>query len=265
MLYYEESGNKNAPAIVFIHGGGISGWMWGRQVSAFQDYHVIVPDLAEHGKSMGEGTITIPDSARSIAELIRKNAAGGKAHVVGHSIGAKIIVELLSRYPDVVDHAIIVSALFRPVPFLKWAFNRPAYRLTVAMLKSKSLLKYQVKQFGFPEETDRQNLMKDFGLLTVDSLDHVYGELYKHLKLPENLEKAHAPSLVMAGTKEPKAMRESVGDIATALPNAKGVLFQGCGHDIPWKLPAEFNRTVREWISGEALSSSCIRPADPGK
>jgi len=30
-MYYEESGVMDAPTIVFIHGGGISGWMWKKQ------------------------------------------------------------------------------------------------------------------------------------------------------------------------------------------------------------------------------------------
>ena len=38
-IYYVESGNKDAPTIVFIHGGGISGWMWAKQVEYFKDYH----------------------------------------------------------------------------------------------------------------------------------------------------------------------------------------------------------------------------------
>lgn len=258
-LYYEESGNIDAPAIVFIHGGGISGWMWERQVAAFQDYHCIVPDLPEHGKSIDEKPITIADSADRIAQLIRNMASSGKAHVVGHSIGAKIIVELLSRHPDVIDHAVIVSALFRPIPFLKLSCNRFSYKLTVMMLKSKRLLGYQVKQFGFPGDDDRKNLARDFELLTPDSLDRIYGELFKHLKLPEHLSDACASSLVIAGTKELKGMRESVKDLVKVLPNAKGILFRGCRHDIPWKENDEFNQTIREWINDENLSSQAIQ------
>ncbi len=224
-------------------------------------YFCIIPDLAEHGKSLHASIFTISDSADEIARLIQTLAPGRKAHVIGHSIGAKIIVELLDRYPLLVDHAVIVSALYRPIPWLEWTFNRFFYRMTVAMLKSKALLQYQVKQFGFPDEEDGRNLEKDFQLLTVDSLDRVYGELYKHLKLPEHLYKAGAPSLVIAGEKEPKAMRESVNDIVKALPNAKGILFGGYRHDIPWKASDMFNQTVREWITDKPLTSNAIAPS----
>jgi pimeloyl-ACP methyl ester carboxylesterase len=133
--------------------------------------------------------------------------------------------------------------------------------MTVSMLKSKSLLQYQVKQFGFPDEEDRRNLEKDFRLLTVDSLDRVYGELYKHLKLPERLNCAGVSALVVAGEKEPKAMRESVHDIVNILPGAKGILFRGCRHDIPWKASEAFNQTVREWMNDKPLTSKAVQPS----
>lgn len=40
-MYCEESGNKTASTVVFIHGGGISGWMWGKQVDFFKDYSFV--------------------------------------------------------------------------------------------------------------------------------------------------------------------------------------------------------------------------------
>ena len=44
-LYFEERGDKAATTIVFVHGGGTSGWMWGKQLEYFKDYHCLVPDL----------------------------------------------------------------------------------------------------------------------------------------------------------------------------------------------------------------------------
>ncbi len=252
-LHVEITGDQNAPAIVFLHGGGISGWMWNRQVAAFADYCCLVPDLPEHGKSINEQPMTIADSADRIADLIRNNAAGRKAHIIGHSIGAKIIVEILSRHPEVVDHAVIVSALFRPIPFLKILCNRSAYKSTILMLKSKRLLAYQVKQFGFKCKEDQQHLTDDFRRLTVDRLDHIYGELYKHLELPKNLKNAAAPALIIAGEREPAAMHESVQLLASALPNAKGILLRNCKHDIPWRTADSFNRIIREWLNDKPL------------
>src|SRR5215831_3293037 len=107
-----ECGPGNAPTICFLHGGGVSGWMWRPQVEALQDaYHCLIPDLPEHGLSAALQPFTIVDAARRISELIRERGHGGRAHVIGLSEGAQITVQLLGLSPELVDHAIISSAL----------------------------------------------------------------------------------------------------------------------------------------------------------
>jgi pimeloyl-ACP methyl ester carboxylesterase len=81
-MYYKETGNIKMPTIVFVHGGGVSGWMWRRQLEHFGDYHCLVPDLPEHGNSINEGPLSIEDCANRIADLIESRANSHKAHVV---------------------------------------------------------------------------------------------------------------------------------------------------------------------------------------
>lgn len=59
VLHYQEYGNKSAPTMmVFLHGAGVSGWMWDKQVDYFTDYHCVVPDLPEHGLSQNGMTFS---------------------------------------------------------------------------------------------------------------------------------------------------------------------------------------------------------------
>src|SRR5215469_152295 len=116
-LSVRECGPASGPTICFLHAGGVSGWMWRPQVEALQDtYHCLVPDLPEHGLSAAVQPFTIADAARRVAELIRERGHAGRAHVIGLSEGAQIGVQLLGSVPEVVDHAIISSALLHPVP-----------------------------------------------------------------------------------------------------------------------------------------------------
>src|SRR5579864_2612613 len=74
-LSVHEYGPTSAPTICFLHGGGVSGWMWNPQVEALQNtYHCLVPDLPEHGQSAATKPFSIVDAARRIAELIRERA-----------------------------------------------------------------------------------------------------------------------------------------------------------------------------------------------
>src|SRR5512134_3301056 len=106
-LHVYEQGPASAPTIVFLHGGGGGGWMWQPQWEALPDYHVLVPDLPEHGQSAALKPFSIHASAQCAAELIRTRAHGGKAHVVGLSEGAQITLALLAIHPELIDHAIL--------------------------------------------------------------------------------------------------------------------------------------------------------------
>ena len=247
-LYSEERGNKDGQTIVFIHGGGVGGWMWEEQLKEFKDYHCVVPDLPEHGKSAAEGPITIEDCAQRMAELIKQKANGGHAIVIGHSLGGKVAVQLLSTHPELVDKAVVASALFRPMFIMSAFLNKPTYKLTVWMMKSKMILDAQAKQFQFPDQAFIDNFKKDSKALTADVLGRIYDQLNKHLSLPIGLHRAKMPVLVVAGVKEPKAMKGSVDDIAGMLPNAQTKLLPGALHNYPWAKSKEFNALIREFL-----------------
>ncbi len=258
-IYYEETGDKSRPAIVFIHGGGISGWMWRKQVEHFSDYYCIVPDLPEHGKSINEGPLSLADCVNRIADLIETRASDGKAHVVGHSLGGKVVVELLARRPEVVDHAVVASALFGSM-FLVNLIHRPfIYKLSVAMMRNKRMLSLTAKQFKFPERSYIENSIEEFKRLTPDSLYRIYDQLYQYQKLPDGLASVDVPTLVMAGEKESGVMKQSVVDITGVLANSKGVLIKRADHTYPWAMFDTFNSLVRSWISDQNIESNLIQ------
>ncbi len=261
-LHCVEMGNKNGPTIVFVHGGGMAGWMWKKQWESFQDYHLLIPDLPDHGMSKQEGAIDIQDSAGRIADLIREKANGGHAYVVGHSLGAKIIVQLLADHPELVSRAVVASALFRPIPMLNMMLNMPAYRLTVRLLKCKAILDMQARQFDFPDAEYEENFKLEAAGETAEMLERIYAQLNKYLQLPQGLGGADAPTLVLCGEKEPKAMRQSARDVACALPNGKAYLIKGAKHNFPWAQSDAFNQAVRAWLEDVPMENPLLRAAD---
>lgn len=252
-LYTRESGPPGAPTIIFLHGGGISGWMWGPQVEQLADYHCLVPDLPEHGQSAGEKPFKIPDSAARVIDLIRTRAHGGRAHVVGLSLGAQTAAHLLATAPEVVDHALLSGTLTRSFPGMSLLYPSVnwMYKLYAPFQNVDWLIRANMQSSGiparyFPEVRD------DTRRLTADALAHVLEENLG-FRLPPGLDRAAAPVLVTAGQNELGVMRRSVRDLVKALPNARGYLAPRLGHTWNLQSPDLFTRTLKAWITDQRL------------
>jgi pimeloyl-ACP methyl ester carboxylesterase len=245
-LYVLETGPLTTPTLMFLHGGGVGGWMWEPQVAGLSsEYHCLVPDLPEQGKSWKIGPFSMSDAAHRVAELIRIKAHGGKAHVVGLSLGAQTLVELLSRNPELVDHAIVSSALLRAIPGIG---------LTNAMVKMYSpfkntefLIRANMRSMGIPAQYFPQ-FREDTRQITTTALIHIL-TANANYRLPANLDKVSSPVLVVIGQKEYKAMYESARELVQALPNAKGYVAQGRGHNWSLEAPDLYTQMVRAWIN----------------
>ncbi len=249
-LYAQELGPANAPTIVLLHGGGVGGWMWKPQIAQLQDeYHLLVPDLPEHGKSSEVKPMTLHNAAAQVAELIRTRAHGGRAHVVGLSLGAQTVIELLSQSPELIDRAIASGPLMRPLPGIGttnlmakmyWPFRNATW-----------LVKWNMKGLGVPEEYF-EDLRKDTSALTIAGFVRMtMANGNNHV--PPNLQGVTVPTLLLVGEKELKIMHQSVRDLLAAMPSAKGCVVSGAIHNWSLQLPDLFTQTVRAWIANQPL------------
>lgn len=262
-LYFQEFGSDDTPSILFLHGGGIGGWMWQPQIEQLGDYHCIAPDLPEQGKSVNANPFTIQNSAEQVAELIKTQAHNGKAHVVGLSVGAQITLALLSFAPERVDHAIISSALVRPIPgsgLMTPKLLALSYRWFVAPFKNNDWwirlnMKYAA---GIPEKYYAA-FSQSFKEMTESGFVNLMVE-NQQFRLPQKLNQVRAPTLIITGKNEYAAMRQSAQDIASAIPNSK---VYEVSHDRRmtvaeehnWSLttPELFTQTVHAWINDQPL------------
>ncbi len=266
-LYFESSGPEDARSIVFLHGGGVGGWMWRGVVKQLQaDFHCLVPDLPEQGHNIGAAVepYTPRGAAERIATFIRSQGHGGKATVVGLSEGAQVVVALLSRHPEVVDHAVASSAILRPLAanlFTTEGVIRWSYRLFMGPLKNVDwwIRLNMHGSAGISAEEYFPDFKADFQRMTEDSLAHMLVSSL-NFRLPKGLEKANLPVLVVVGSKEYKEMKLSGLDLLRALPDARGVMVDlgprsSLAKEHNWAITAPdfFAATVRAWVSDQPL------------
>jgi pimeloyl-ACP methyl ester carboxylesterase len=128
-------GPAEAPPIVFIHATRQSRTMWRpQQVGLGDTFRVVTLDLPGHG-AIAERAFRLPMAVEQVAAIIDE-AAGGRAIVVGISLGGYVAMELAARHPARVAGLMICGATTEP-----WAImRRPelvAARLVLALEKER--------------------------------------------------------------------------------------------------------------------------------
>jgi pimeloyl-ACP methyl ester carboxylesterase len=105
----------DAPTIVFIHGTRVTGAMWTAQQAALAGrFRTMVLDLPAHGTRAAE-PFTLDAAVDAVAATIRAQAAGGRAVVVGLSLGGYVAMAVAAREPDLVRGLVVSGASIEPV------------------------------------------------------------------------------------------------------------------------------------------------------
>ncbi|WP_234405438.1 alpha/beta fold hydrolase [Paenibacillus sp. IHBB 10380] len=237
--------------MIFLHGGGVSGWMWDKQVDFFKDkYYVLIPDLPSHGKSGGEEFLSINKAAKDIIGIIQERRNGQEITMIGFSLGAQIALEILSMKEEMIDRAIIVSGLVIPMNYFKSIIN-PITRVMMPLTKNKSFAKLQAKVLYVREEYF-DLYFSDTKQMSVDALIKILEENMSY-QLSDQFVHSHAKILVLVGDKEKTMMKKSAIFITKSNNNCRGYILPKVGHGVSLASPDLFNKIVEAWINDKEL------------
>ena len=107
--HVDEAGPAGAPAIVLVHGSVVTRKMWLPQLSHLSDaYHVLAPDLPGHG-TLAQMPFTFAGAAETLHTLI-DGVTGGRAIVVGASMGGYVAIDFAHRFPQNVAGLVLAGA-----------------------------------------------------------------------------------------------------------------------------------------------------------
>ncbi len=110
-LHYREYGSYSDrhPTLILLHGllGSSSNWLsLARQLA--DDFHLLVPDLRNHGRSPHHPEVGYPALAEDLAELIDEQGLDS-ALLIGHSMGGKTAMWLALHQPQRVSGLVVVD------------------------------------------------------------------------------------------------------------------------------------------------------------
>lgn len=254
-LYIHETGTQGAPTIVFIHGVMTNGKMWESQQEALTDFHCLTIDLPGHGRSNHLKWVSSEDSARQIAEIIRIKATGGKAHIVGLSLGAYVVLYLMLNHADCLNKAIISGAMIEPMPN-RWVMSIQIPILSL-MMRQNWFINWQAKMLHIP--ADKMDVyVEGMRQTTRQTFLHVFDELL-NVDFTKVLHQVQTPILVVAGELEVPIITTSVKKIVDKIPYAEGRLAPHVHHGWAIEAPLLFSQMVRAWFTNHPLPQSLIQ------
>lgn len=227
----------DAPAIVHVHGFGISGTYLEPTAALLASRHrTYVPDLPGMGRSVRpEHGLDLPGLARALVSYLDAVEVE-RATFVGNSLGCPIIVEVATTFPARIDRAVLVSPAGGPnnIPLARalrqMAMDGPREPPSMLPIAARDYL--------------------NFGLLQSLSL-------FRAMTRYPTLERLHnlvAPTLVIAGDRDPLVKIARVF-VLNELPHVQAVKVHGA-HALNYSAPDVIAELVEAHVNGESLASA---------
>lgn len=256
-LYVEEYGPAGAETIVFLHGGGLSGRMWQPQVERLAEYHCIVPDLPEQGHSAHVAPFSLDDATERVADVIAERATGGRAHIVGLSLGGAVALTVLRRTPQHVA-GVVVSGTTSGFGRTLGAISKGSAGL-YRWFREDALVDLSIRQFGIPEE-HRDMFREDLIHGMRPDFIRNYTDALMGMSLPT---RTKAPLLAAVGGRETWAAKRGARKLVAAVSGARGVLVPGVGHVWNLERPKLFADMVRASVEQASLPEGLLPFGQP--
>ena len=244
-MIVKEYGKSNKDIIMLLHGGGLSWWNY-EEVSEIlkSNYHVILPILDGHSGSDRDFT-SIENNANEIIEYIDNNYNGNVKLIGGLSLGAQILLDILSKRDNICEYAIIESALVFPMKMTNRLIES-SINMSYGLINKKWFSKLQFKSLKIKEELfdkyyiDSSNITKD------NMISFLKANSNYHLK---NIKTNKSKSIVVVGSKERPIMIKSAKIIHDELINSELEILSGYYHgDLSINHPNEYAEKVKKLI-----------------
>lgn len=249
---FEEAGK--GPPLVLVHGAVCDGRVWQPQLHALaNEFSVVAWDAPGCGRSEDPPeSFRLPEYADILAGLV--TALGLEpTHVLGHSFGGALALELVRRHPDTVATLTLVGG------YAGWAGSLPAAeverRLTFA-LEAADRLPGRFEPTSMPglfsEKMSSEtaavlaSIMSESRPVATRAMAFALAEA----DLRESLPSIRVPTLIIHGGGDERSPLTVAKGLHDGISTSRLVVLAGLGHECYLEDPDRFNAEVRGFLRG---------------
>ena len=239
-------------AVVLIHGAGMDSTVWRLQVDelAHRDHRPLALDLPAHGRSAGPALTSIVAMADWVADAAETMGLDA-AHIVGHSMGTYVALELAVRRPALVRsltlcgtstsmpvNPVLLDAAEHDLPaaaalMAKWSHARPAHDGHDAAARARSI-----------DEARAVVERSGPGVLATDLRACVAYD-----RAMAAAAAVRCPTTVVIGLDDKMTPPEGGHALAAAFPSARVVELADTGHSMMAEHPIGVQRAILDTVT----------------
>jgi len=263
-LYYEQHGQPDKPAILLLHGFMGSGREWEPVINKLkQDFTALTIDLPGHGRSRlnaEENSYTMPETTKQIIFVLDQLEVQ-KCPVIGYSMGGRLALNLVLKYPGRFTHLILESASPGIIDMFDRENRQRHDEFLAEKLVSDDFETFVLKWYYQPVFRSLTS-HPDFQKLLYLRLGNDPAELAKSLRsmgqgnqepLWDKLEGINIPVLLIAGENDAK-YTGIIQDMKRFNPGFETEVFKNCGHNIHFENPDKFSGRILEFLNNRSSS-----------
>lgn len=238
------------PPILIVHGLYGSARNWGVIAKRLSDTRqVIAVDMRNHGHSPWSDRHDYPAMADDLAEVIA--AHGGRADVIGHSMGGKAAMVLALNHPALPRRLLVADIAPVAYPHSQLRYIEAMRAVDLNRVERRSDAEAQLADQGV------EPALQSFFTQSLDvagkrwrlNLDALARNMDRITGFPDIGAAWDGPALFLSGAQSDYVRPEHRATIRAHFPAAKFAKLPGAGHWLHAEKPREFEAAARAFLS----------------
>jgi 3-oxoadipate enol-lactonase len=238
--------------VLLIHGMGGSSNVWTPVMQVLGRYRSLRPDLPGSGRSGGfSGPLSIGRFVQSILDIFDA-ADVDRAHVVAHSFGTAVALQLALQVPTIVSSLALLGPILCPTDARRPLLRERARALRRRETDMQALADQVIPGYLSRETLARRPVAVAFlreSLMNQDPDGYARTLLALADTQAAEIAKIACPALLITGDEDSFSPPDAVRQMADRMRDAKVEIFRNCGHCPMLEQPEATNDALRRFYA----------------